>query len=62
MYVVKRPPKKTAVPQKEDHTEVVMIRMKPEQKSAFQVEAERRGLTLSAWLRMIALEAIAPKV
>lgn len=58
---MKRTPKKTPAALREDHSEVVMIRLKPEQKAAFTAEAERRGLTLSAWLRMIALAAVSPK-
>jgi hypothetical protein len=43
---------------KEKKGTLLQIRVTDEQKSAFEVASEREGLSVSAWLRQLALRAI----
>ena len=36
----------------------VRLRISPEDKARFQAAAKRKGLSLSSWLRMLALESL----
>jgi len=49
-----RAPRKQAPPRKGDE---IKIRVAPEEKQLFEDAARRRGLSMSAWLRMVALDA-----
>jgi uncharacterized protein (DUF1778 family) len=42
---------------KEKKGNLLQIRVTDEQKSAFEVAADREGLSVSAWLRQLALRA-----
>jgi hypothetical protein len=54
--MARKPP--TKKPRKTDD---VKIRLSTEDKRRFEEAAQRRGLSLSAWLRMAAIDALGPQ-
>ncbi len=50
-------PTKKVKPSPKNKTDDVKLRITVEDKTRFQEAARRRGLSLSAWLRMVAMDA-----
>ena len=50
-----RSPRKQAPPPRKG--DEIKIRVAPDEKRLFEEAARRRGLSMSAWLRMVALDA-----
>jgi len=52
---MKKPAKKL------NRTAMIMVRLKPDERSKIEAVAKSKGLGVSAWLRMIALETVSQK-
>lgn len=50
--------KRTRKPKRANRTAMVLVRLTPDERTRMTAEAKVKGLGISAWLRMIALDVL----